>query len=163
MEKILVTILAVFLVYFLIIRSKQNKAKNRKNGNTTTKPSSTSNRSDKQPPSLISNSGLEIIDSKIGDGQEAISGNIVTVHYRGTLDHGIAFDSSYGRGQPFTFKLGAGEVIQGWDEGVAGMKVGGKRKLVIPPELGYGSRAAGNVIPPNATLIFDIELLDVKE
>ena len=96
----------------------------------------------------------------VGDGAEAVSGETVTVNYRGTLANGKEFDSSYGRG-PFSFSLGAGRVIRGWDEGVAGMKVGGKRKLVIPPDLGYGSRGAGGVIPPNATLIFEVELLRV--
>jgi FKBP-type peptidyl-prolyl cis-trans isomerase len=91
----------------------------------------------------------------------AISGENVLVNYRGTLENGQEFDSSYSRNQPFSFPLGAGRVIRGWDEGVAGMKVGGKRKLVIPPDLAYGERGAGGVIPPNATLIFEVELLRV--
>ena len=106
-------------------------------------------------------SGLSIIDLIKGDGAEAQSGQKVTVNYIGMLENGKEFDSSYGRG-PFSFSLGAGQVIKGWDEGVAGMKVGGKRKLTIPPELGYGSRGAGGVIPPNSTLIFEVELLSVK-
>ena len=97
-------------------------------------------------------SGLRITELEIGDGAVASSGQVVVVNYRGTLEDGREFDSSYGRG-PFSFPLGAGRVIKGWDEGVAGMKVGGKRKLVIPPDLAYGSRGAGGVIPPNATLI----------
>jgi len=109
----------------------------------------------------ITASGLSITDLEIGDGAEATSGKKVTVNYRGMLENGKEFDSSYGRG-PFSFSLGAGQVIKGWDEGVAGMKIGGKRKLTIPPELGYGSRGAGGVIPPNATLIFEVELLEVK-
>ncbi|MEB3242742.1 MAG: FKBP-type peptidyl-prolyl cis-trans isomerase [Cyanobacteriota bacterium] len=105
-------------------------------------------------------SGLRITDLVVGDGEEARAGQTVTVNYRGTLQNGKEFDSSYGRG-PFSFPLGAGRVIKGWDEGVAGMRVGGKRQLVIPPDLAYGSRGAGGVIPPDATLLFDVELLEV--
>ena len=105
--------------------------------------------------------GLKIEDKVIGDGAEAVSGKTVTVNYTGTLVNGDQFDSSIGRA-PFSFPLGAGRVIKGWDEGVAGMKVGGKRILTIPPELGYGSRGAGNVIPANATLIFEVDLLKVN-
>ncbi len=107
-------------------------------------------------------SGLEIWDSKEGTGDAVKPGGTVTVHYTGWLTNGKKFDSSVDRGQPFSFQLGAGRVIKGWDEGVAGMKVGGKRKLMIPPELGYGDRGAGNVIPPNAELIFEVELLKIK-
>jgi FKBP-type peptidyl-prolyl cis-trans isomerase len=106
--------------------------------------------------------GLHIEDLQVGTGAEATSGNRVDVHYTGWLTNGKKFDSSVDRGKPFSFQLGAGQVIQGWDQGVAGMKVGGKRKLTIPPELGYGARGAGNVIPPGATLIFEVELLAVK-
>lgn len=107
-------------------------------------------------------SGLKIEEQKVGTGTEAKAGKMVSVHYTGTLTDGKKFDSSLDRGQPFSFALGAGQVIKGWDEGVAGMKVGGKRKLTIPSELGYGARGAGGVIPPNATLVFEVELLDVK-
>jgi len=105
---------------------------------------------------------LKYEDLKEGNGDEAKKGNTVEVHYTGWLTNGKKFDSSVDRGQPFSFKLGARQVIKGWDEGVAGMKVGGKRKLTIPPELGYGADGAGNVIPPNATLVFEVELLKVK-
>lgn len=112
---------------------------------------------------------LQKIDVKQGAGTEAVSGKPVVVHYTGWLydpakpdQKGAKFDSSRDRGQPFSFPLGGGRVIKGWDEGVAGMKVGGQRTLVIPPDMGYGARGAGGVIPPNATLIFDVELLDVK-
>ena len=107
--------------------------------------------------------GLKYTDTKTGDGAAAAGGNKVSVHYTGWLYNngatGAKFDSSVDRGQPFQFTLGAHQVIAGWDEGVAGMKVGGKRTLIIPPELGYGARGAGGVIPPNATLMFDVELL----
>jgi FKBP-type peptidyl-prolyl cis-trans isomerase len=110
-------------------------------------------------------SGLKYTDSKVGDGATATAGHKVSVHYTGWLynngEKGKKFDSSVDRGEPFSFGLGAHQVIRGWDEGVAGMKVGGKRTLVIPPELGYGARGAGGAIPPNATLIFDVELLKV--
>lgn len=105
---------------------------------------------------------LKIEDIKVGTGDEAVAGKKVTVNYSGTLTDGTKFDSSYDRGVPFSFNLGEGDVIQGWDLGVAGMKVGGKRKLTIPSDLGYGARGAGDVIPPNATLVFEVELLDVK-
>lgn len=106
-------------------------------------------------------SGLQYWDIKTGSGATAMAGNTVQVHYTGWLTDGKKFDSSVDRGQPFSFRLGAGRVIKGWDEGVAGMKVGGKRQLRIPPDLGYGPNGAGP-IPPNSTLIFDVELLDVK-
>lgn len=109
--------------------------------------------------------GLKYTDTTVGSGAEATPGHKVTVNYTGWLDEngkkGKKFDSSLDRNEPFTFALGAHQVIRGWDEGVAGMKVGGKRTLTIPPELGYGARGAGGVIPPNATLIFDVELLKV--
>ncbi len=112
------------------------------------------------PKERTTPSGLRITDLVVGNGAEAIAGQTVAVNYRGTLANGTEFDSSYGRG-PFSFPLGGGRVIQGWDEGVAGMKVGGKRKLVIPPDLAYGDRGAGGVIPPNATLTFEVELLRI--
>jgi FKBP-type peptidyl-prolyl cis-trans isomerase len=107
-------------------------------------------------------SELIIEDLTVGNGDEAVAGKTVVVHYTGWLTNGTKFDSSKDRNDPFNFPLGAGHVIRGWDQGVAGMKVGGKRKLTIPPELGYGSRGAGGVIPPNATLVFEVELLAVR-
>ncbi len=107
-------------------------------------------------------SGLSYEDIKEGTGEQARSGQQVTVHYTGYLTSGKKFDSSVDRNKPYTFTLGTGQVIKGWDEGVAGMKVGGKRKLIVPPDLGYGSRGTGGVIPPNAELVFDVELLEVK-
>ena len=106
-------------------------------------------------------SGLIIEDLEVGSGDEAVAGKKVTVHYTGWLTDGKKFDSSKDRGDPFRFHLGAGMVIRGWDEGVQGMKVGGTRVLLIPAELGYGARGAGGVIPPNATLVFEVELLGV--
>ncbi|MDI6749885.1 MAG: FKBP-type peptidyl-prolyl cis-trans isomerase [Pseudomonadota bacterium] len=111
--------------------------------------------------SLTTPSGLIIEDLVVGDGAAATPGQYVTVHYTGWLTDGRKFDSSKDRNDPFEFPLGAGHVIRGWDEGVAGMKVGGTRKLTIPPQLGYGARGAGGVIPPNATLVFEVELLAV--
>ena len=106
---------------------------------------------------------IEKQDLVVGSGTEAVSGKSVTVHYTGTLTDGTKFDSSLDRGEPFTFVLGAREVIQGWDLGVEGMKVGEKRKLTIPPDLAYGAAGAGNLIPPNATLVFEIELLNISK
>ena len=116
---------------------------------------------------ITTESGLKYMDHLVGNREEAVKGDAVEVHYTGWLyengKRGVKFDSSVDRGQPFKFDLGAGRVIRGWDEGVAGMKVGGKRELIIPPELGYGSRGAGGVIPPNATLDFEVELLRVTK
>lgn len=105
---------------------------------------------------------LSIRDIVVGEGAEAVPGTQVTVNYVGMLPDGTIFDASANHGQPFTFSLGAGQVIPGWEQGVAGMKVGGKRQLVIPPELAYGARGAGDVIPPNATLVFEVELVGVQ-
>jgi FKBP-type peptidyl-prolyl cis-trans isomerase FkpA len=107
-------------------------------------------------------SGLIIEELTVGDGDEAVAGQLVSVHYTGWLTDGSKFDSSKDRNQAFEFSLGERHVIAGWDEGVQGMKVGGARKLTIPPELGYGQRGAGGVIPPDATLVFEVELLAVK-
>ena len=111
---------------------------------------------------VVTASGLKYQDLAPGSGEEARPGTVVRVHYTGWLENGTKFDSSLDRNEPFSFKLGAGNVIKGWDEGVAGMKIGGKRRLVIPPALGYGRQGAGGVIPPNSTLIFEVELLGVR-
>jgi FKBP-type peptidyl-prolyl cis-trans isomerase FkpA len=107
-------------------------------------------------------SGLQYEDMKVGEGDVATTGQTVAVHYTGWLTNGKKFDSSKDRGQPFEFPLGGGRVIKGWDEGVQGMKVGGVRKLTIPPSLAYGSRGAGGVIPPDATLVFEVELIKIR-
>ena len=112
--------------------------------------------------SIKTPSGLTIEDLVVGTGDSAAAGQRVSVHYTGWTTDGKKFDSSKDRGQAFSFSLGEGEVIRGWDEGVAGMKVGGKRKLTIPSALGYGARGAGGVIPPNAVLVFEVELLKVR-
>jgi FKBP-type peptidyl-prolyl cis-trans isomerase FkpA len=109
----------------------------------------------------ITDSGLKIEEVQEGDGSPAKAGDKVRVHYTGWLTDGTKFDSSLDRNQPFDFDLGAGRVIRGWDEGVAGLKPGGKRKLTIPPQLGYGAAGAGGVIPPNATLVFEVELVEI--
>lgn len=110
---------------------------------------------------MMTDSGLKYNDTVIGDGAVAVKGQTVSVHYTGWLTDGEKFDSSKDRNDPFQFPLGAGRVIRGWDEGVQGMKVGGTRRLTIPPQLGYGAAGAGGVIPPNATLVFEVELLAI--
>ena len=107
-------------------------------------------------------SDLVCEDVTVGDGAEAVAGKTIIVHYTGWLTDGTKFDSSKDRNDPFSFKLGVGQVIRGWDEGFNGMKIGGKRKLTIPSDMGYGARGAGGVIPPNATLVFEVELLDIR-
>ena len=126
----------------------------------TAKPAETQKPAEAPPPS---NEKLEIKDLVVGKGTEAKTGDSVKVHYVGTLPDGKEFDSSKKHNQPFDFELGAGRVIKGWDQGVAGMKIGGKRKLTVPPSLGYGARGFPPVIPPNSTLIFEVELLEVKK
>ncbi len=118
--------------------------------------------SDKTAVNTASPTDLKIEDIKIGTGREVKSGDTVVINYIGTLPNGSKFDSSYDRNEPFTTQIGVGQVIKGWDLGVPGMKIGGKRKLTIPSDLGYGATGAGGVIPPNATLIFEVELLDIK-
>ncbi len=115
-----------------------------------------------EPEPIKTFSGLHYVDLVTGHGRAAHVGETAIVHYTGWLEDGTKFDSSVDRGDPFSFRLDAGRVIKGWDEGVVGMKIGTKRKLIIPPHLGYGSRGEGRIIPPNATLIFEVELLDLR-
>jgi FKBP-type peptidyl-prolyl cis-trans isomerase FkpA len=115
-----------------------------------------------EPKATATKTGLKFVDLKVGDGASPTPGANVEVHYTGWLTNGTKFDSSVDRGKPFSFPIGKGRVIKGWDEGVMSMKIGGKRKLIIPPELGYGARGAGRTIPPNATLVFEVELLGIK-
>jgi peptidylprolyl isomerase len=112
---------------------------------------------------ITTDSGLKYVDTKVGEGKSPTKGQTVKVHYEGTLEDGTVFDSSYRRDEPIEFVLGVGQVIKGWDEGIMSMKVGGKRKLIIPSELGYGKSGAGKVIPANATLIFTTELVSVRD
>ncbi|MGB3494469.1 MAG: FKBP-type peptidyl-prolyl cis-trans isomerase [Elainellaceae cyanobacterium] len=116
---------------------------------------------DNSTETITTESGLQYIDVEEGSGAMPQTGQTVVVHYTGTLENGTKFDSSRDRNQPFSFRIGVGQVIKGWDEGVATMRVGGQRQLIIPPDLGYGARGAGGVIPPNATLLFDVELLRI--
>jgi peptidylprolyl isomerase len=128
----------------------------------TTTATSTATTTIRTNATTTSMNTLKITDTTIGTGPEATNGKRITVHYTGRLQDGTVFDSSVTRGQPFTFTLGAGDVIEGWEKGFAGMKVGGKRTSVIPPEMAYGPRGAGRSVPPNATLTFDVELLGVE-
>jgi len=155
MKKISVVVLATSLIIFGVSCTKKENQTQTTNQQTQT-----------GSPTMITPPGgateLKIEDMVPGTGAEAKPGKKVSVHYTGWLTDGTKFDSSKDRGVPFPFTLGAGQVIPGWDKGVAGMKVGGKRKLTIPPQLAYGERGAGNVIPPNATLVFEVELLKVE-
>lgn len=150
--------------------SKMNDASTKSDLSSIVSPTATPTASSSPEASAEPNksvkleNGLEIQDIVIGTGDEAQPGDMVAAHYSGTLANGTKFDNSYDRGQPFVFVLGGGMVIQGWDLGLVGMKVGGKRKLIIPPQLGYGDRGAGGgAIPPNSTLYFDIELMGVQK
>ena len=156
-KPIVYIIILVFVVFIIILILFGNAAKKQVKNDVplqTLTPSATITQDKVEE--------LKIEDLVVGTGIEAVNGKTVTVNYLGTLTDGTKFDSSYDRGAPFSFNLGAGEVIKGWDQGVVGMKVGGKRKLTVPSSLGYGETGAGEVIPPNATLIFEVELLKVE-
>ena len=152
-EKILLIGLGVLIVFGIFLIAS-GKGDNKNTNLPTPTPSATITETSMEE--------LKIEELVVGSGAEAVSGKKITVNYSGTLTDGTKFDSSYDRGVPFSFNLGAGEVIEGWDKGFSGMKVGGKRKLTIPASLGYGSAGAGSVIPPNATLVFEVELLKVE-
>ena len=151
----IITVVVGLLVLSVVVIAV---AKSQSNGQSTASNSTSSTTS--QEDSTMSED-LKIEDITVGEGDEAVAGKEVTVHYTGTFTNGTKFDSSVDRGEPFTFTLGAGDVIEGWDQGVAGMKVGGKRKLTVPPELGYGPNDYAS-IPGGSTLLFDVELLGVK-
>ena len=154
-EKLIILLLLAVGVVIPACSQKETK-----NMTTELKPAAVQQSS---PEQYIKNpSGLAYLEVKPGTGAAPTAGKQVKVHYTGTLENGKKFDSSLDRGEPFSLTIGVGQVIPGWDEGVLSMKVGGKRKLVIPPQLGYGASGAGGVIPPNATLIFDVELLEVQ-
>lgn len=158
LKKIWIWGLPIFILaaLFVLIKSAKDRSSGPKvQGVEATASSETTNMKN-------SENQLKIEDLKVGAGAEAVSGKKITVNYAGTLTDGTKFDSSYDRNEPFTFNLGAGEVIEGWDQGFAGMKVGGKRKLTIPSSLGYGEAGAPPQIPPNATLVFEVELLKVE-
>ncbi len=153
---VIIFLATLVLIGAILISTKKNEPSTVDLSSQNIVPSATINAIVQDTTELI------ITDEKVGTGEEAIPGKKITVNYIGTLTDGAKFDSSYDRNEPFTFNLGAGEVIQGWDQGFAGMKVGGKRKLVIPPSLGYGSQPVGT-IPANSTLIFEVELLKVEQ
>ncbi|MBX4189893.1 FKBP-type peptidyl-prolyl cis-trans isomerase [Candidatus Parcubacteria bacterium] len=161
-------VIIVVLVGIWLFKGKVNKSSLGLNSNPSNSPeaSPTASVSPSAPPQgkvVTLKDGLQMQDLVVGTGAQAIVGKLVSVQYTGWLTNGTKFDSSYDHGQPFQFQLGAGQVIKGWDEGVQDMKVGGKRRLVIPASLGYGSQAMGNVIPANSTLVFDVELLAVSQ
>ncbi len=139
-----VSFLVILLMMFILFTDSSSQAQTKDEKTQTT------------------STGLKYVDNVVGTGASPKKGQIVKVHYTGWLENGTKFDSSVDRGQPFQFVIGVGQVIKGWDEGVSTMKVGGKRKLTIPSQLAYGSRGAGSLIPPNATLIFDVELLGIN-
>ncbi len=143
-------------------KAETPQPKNTKKPGVTVKNSKTPKPAGTSKTTSTNIQGMRVIDVRKGTGAEAVPGKTVVVDYRGTLLNGTQFDASYDRGEPFSFPLGGGQVIKGWDLGVAGMKVGGKRRLIIPPDLGYGAQGAGAAIPPNSTLIFEVELKAVQ-
>ena len=162
---IIIAIIAIVGFYFLFQNSQNNENEEQEinsseNNEQQEANSEAENKEENKKEVKNENQKLEIEILKEGTGEEAKNNNKVTVHYTGTLENGTKFDSSLDRGKPFVFTLGVGQVIKGWDQGVLGMKIGEKRKLTIPSELGYGSRGAGS-IPPNSTLIFEVELLEI--
>ena len=149
-----IAVLVIIALYWFFVKTGQ-KTTNEETGTQTVKIDNSTN--------MATDSGkLQIEDIKVGTGSAVTAGDTVVMQYTGTLTNGSKFDSSYDHGQAFTTRIGVGQVIQGWDMGIPGMKVGGRRKLTIPPALGYGAAGAGGVIPPNATLIFEVELLEIK-
>lgn len=158
-KTIITTIVSLLVLAVIVIVAAKMQNNDQQDTSSTTNGQSTSATNNQEENSMAED--LKVEDVVVGEGAEAVSGKEVTVHYTGTFTNGTKFDSSVDRGQPFTFTLGAGDVIQGWDQGVAGMKVGGKRKLTVPPELGYGPDDYAS-IPGGSTLLFDVELLEVK-
>ncbi|GFE58098.1 FKBP-type peptidyl-prolyl cis-trans isomerase [Geobacter sp. AOG1] len=152
MEKLIVALLLVVAISIPACAQKETK-----------QPAEAKEAAALPANAVKTSSGLAYVDMVVGKGAVPMAGKPVKVHYTGWLENGTKFDSSVDRGEPFVFTVGVGQVIPGWDEGVMSMKVGGKRKLIVPPQLGYGAAGAGGVIPPNAVLIFEVELLDVAK
>lgn len=161
-KNILIAALAIAFIGSACTKKEEPKTETATTTQTTTSTTATNTaQTTASPGAATTTSKVEMVDTVVGKGAEAVAGKAVTVHYTGTLKDGTKFDSSVDRKEPFTFNLGAGQVIKGWEQGIVGMKVGGKRKLTIPADLAYGANAVG-AIPANSTLLFDVELLEVK-